>query len=80
MTQFKLIYGKSCHLTVELEQKAYWAIKALNLDYQTAGKKRKLQLSELEELWLNAYKAKLFKERTKRWNARIILKREFKEG
>lgn len=81
MTPFKIIYWKYCHLLVELVHKAYWAIKALNLDYWAAGKKRKLQLSELEELRLDAYEnAKLYKERTKRWTNRRILKSEFKEG
>jgi len=42
MTPFKLIYGKSCHLPVELEHKAYWAIRTLNLDHNLAGEKRKL--------------------------------------
>jgi hypothetical protein len=32
MTLFKLMYGKLWHLPVELEYKAYWAIKALNFD------------------------------------------------
>jgi len=48
MTPFKLIYGKSCHLSVELEHKAYWAIRNLNLDPKLDGEKIKLQLNELE--------------------------------
>lgn len=36
---FKLVYSKSCHMPVELEHKAYWAIKALNMDYAAIGEK-----------------------------------------
>jgi len=54
MTPFKLIYGKSCHLPVELEDKAYWTIRNLNWDPRLVGEKRKLQLSELEELRMDA--------------------------
>jgi hypothetical protein len=32
MTPYQFIYGKDCHLPVELENKAYWAIKEINLD------------------------------------------------
>jgi transposase InsO family protein len=80
-TPFKLIYGKPCHLPVELEHKAYWAIKALNLDTKAAGEKRMLQLHELEELRLDAYEnAKLYKEKTKRWHDKHIRRRNFEEG
>ena len=43
-TPFKLIYGKSCHLPVEREHKAYWAIKTLNLNYKAAREKRILDI------------------------------------
>ncbi|CAJ2657000.1 unnamed protein product [Trifolium pratense] len=80
-TPFKLIYGKSCHLPVELEHRAYWAIKNLNTDYQAAGAKRMLELNELDELRLDAYEnAKIYKERTKKWHDGHILRKEFKEG
>ncbi|KAG9458219.1 hypothetical protein H6P81_002727 [Aristolochia fimbriata] len=49
-TPFRLVYGKACHLHVELKQKAYWATKFLNFDVQKAGEKRVLDLNELEEL------------------------------
>jgi len=47
LTPFQLVYGKSCHLPVELEHKAYWALKQLNFNLTDAGEKRKLQVHEL---------------------------------
>ena len=76
MTPFKLIYGKSCHLLVHLEHEAYWAIRNLNLDPNLAGEKRKLQLSELEELRIDAYDiVHIYKERTKNGMTSISSKR-----
>nr|GEZ86846.1 reverse transcriptase domain-containing protein [Tanacetum cinerariifolium] len=49
-TPYKLVYGKSCHLPIELEHRAYWALKHVNFDLKTAGDHRKLQLNELSEL------------------------------
>ena len=66
---------------MELEHKAFWATKFLNFDLQRAGEKRLLQLDELEEFRLNSYEnAKIYKERTKRWHDKHIIKKEFKEG
>ncbi|GJW50056.1 reverse transcriptase domain-containing protein [Tanacetum coccineum] len=48
-TPYKLVYGKSCHLPIELEHKAYWALKHANFDLKTAGDHQKLQLNELNE-------------------------------
>ena len=55
MSPYKIIYGKQCHLPLELEYKAMWAIKNLNFDFQAVKEKRLLQLSELEELRNEAY-------------------------
>ncbi|GJV46918.1 reverse transcriptase domain-containing protein [Tanacetum coccineum] len=54
-TPYKLVYGKSCHLPIELEHKAYWALKHANFDLQIVGDHRKLQLNELNELRDQAY-------------------------
>nr|GEV13984.1 reverse transcriptase domain-containing protein [Tanacetum cinerariifolium] len=62
-TPYKLVYRKACHLPIELEHKAYWALKHANFDLQTAGDHRKVQLNKLRD---QAYENSLiYKEKTK---------------
>ena len=81
MTPYQLVYGKTCHLLVELEFKSHWAIKRWNMDVQSAGTKRQIQLVELDEWREKAYhSSKLYKERTKRWHDKQIKIKQFKVG
>ncbi|GJV36684.1 reverse transcriptase domain-containing protein [Tanacetum coccineum] len=80
-TPFRIVYGKVCHLLIELKHKAYWALKNVNLDLDAAGKYRFLQLNQLDEFWTDAYEhSQEYKERTKRWHDSKIMDKEFQEG
>nr|GEW69593.1 reverse transcriptase domain-containing protein [Tanacetum cinerariifolium] len=66
-TPYRLVYGKPCHLPLELEHKALWAFKHANFNLKTVGDHRKLQLNELSELRDQAYENSfIYKERTKK--------------
>jgi len=81
LSPFQLVYGKSCHLPVEMEHKAYWALKFLNFDEKASREQRKIQLLELEEMRLTTYESsKLYKERVKAYYDKKLLKRDFKPG
>ena len=81
MSPYRIVYGKPCHLPLELEYKGMWDIKKLNFDFKAAREERLLQLNELEELRNEAYdNVKIYKDKTKKWHDRRILRREFKAG
>nr|GEU85739.1 reverse transcriptase domain-containing protein [Tanacetum cinerariifolium] len=80
-TPYKLVYGKSCHLPIELEHKAYWALKHVNFDLKITGDHQKLQLNELNELCNQAYENTfIYKEKTKKLHDSKIKNRIFNVG
>nr|GEU54599.1 retroelement Pol polyprotein-like [Tanacetum cinerariifolium] len=77
-TPYRIIYGKSCHLPLELEHKAFWALNHANFDLKTAGDHRKLRLNELHELIDQAYlNSLIYKERMKKLHDAKIKNRIF---
>ncbi|XP_028778562.1 uncharacterized protein LOC114735072 [Neltuma alba] len=81
MSLYQIIYEKSCHVSMELEHKSYWAVKSYNADLEEAGLNRLLQNQELEEIKLDDYNSSdIYKHKTKLVHDANILRKQLKKG
>ncbi|XP_070032803.1 uncharacterized protein [Nicotiana tomentosiformis] len=81
MSPYWLVFEKFCHVPMELEHKAMWALKKLNFEWDVAANLRVAHLNELDEFRYHAYtSSSLYKEKMKYLHDKYIMNKDFKEG
>ncbi|XP_070030079.1 uncharacterized protein [Nicotiana sylvestris] len=81
MYPYRLVFQKAFHLPVELEHKAIWVLKRLNLEWDVVVNLRVEQLNELDEFQFHAYSSSsLYKDKMNFLHDKYTRRKEFKEG
>ncbi|XP_047270360.1 uncharacterized protein LOC107874216 [Capsicum annuum] len=81
MSLYNLVYGTACNLPIELEHKALWALKRLNLNWNEVVELLLGKLNEMDEFCLKDYEiAYPYKENMMRYHNQRIENRDFQKG
>ena len=78
---YRIVYEKVCHLPIEIDHKAYWAVHQFNMSLDEAGPLKHLQLNVLDEIRNDAYENSIIsKVKMKSVHDQFILSKSFNVG